>query len=371
MGSTCNHVAAVLFKVEHAWKSGLTLGNSPTSKECAWNKYGANKKGVEPKRISEMKWKKPHHSKKGMLIILKCFDWCPAFCTHWCKNHFSGKSKQINPTTRQLFKVKKQSVTTPKKDPSLDNLVDAFYSGAPEACAFWYTDMPSPPQYPPEADFNLERSIDVETTTPVPLSLPELASRVKTAEELIQNLPELSAKEVEVLEHHTRGQSQSTDWKSQRVGRITASTSHRVMTMVKSLQDKNDSSSATSLTKLLTGQSSTPENIPALQYGHEMEEEARQHYLEEMKRLGHKDVKVEPCGLFVMQNKSFISASPDAVVSCSCCGKGVLEIKCPYSIANQIPSETNLTYLRKTAVDGKVKLVISHPYYSQVQTQMV
>ena len=43
--------------------------------------------------------------------------------------------------------------------------------------------------------------------------------------------------------------------------------------MVKSLKDKNDSSSATSLTELLTGQSSTPENIPALQYGHEMEEE--------------------------------------------------------------------------------------------------
>ena len=272
--------------------------------------------------------------------------------------------------TRQLFKVKKQSVTTPEKEPSLDNLVDAFYSSAPDACAFWYTDMPNPPQYPPEADFNLERSIDVETTTPIPLSLPELASRVKTAEELIQNLPELSAKEVEVLEYHTRGQGQSTDWKSQRVGRITASTSHRVMTMVKSLKDKNDSSSATSLTELLTGQSSTPENIPALQYGHEMEEEARQHYLEEMKRLGHKDVKVEPCGLFVMQNKSFLGASPDAVVSCSCCGKGVLEIKCPYSIANQIPSESNLTYLRKTAVDGKVNLVSSHPYYSQVQTQM-
>ena len=84
-----------------------------------------------------------------------------------------------------------------------------------------------------------------------------------------------------------------------------------------------------------------------------MEEEARQHYLEEKKRLGHKDVKVEPCGLFVIQNKSFLGASPDAVVSCSCCGKGVLEIKCPYSIANQVPPESNLTYLRKTAVDGR------------------
>jgi len=80
--------------------------------------------------------------------------------------------------------------------------------------------MPTPPQYPPEADFNLKKSIDVETTTPIPLSLPELASRVKTAEEFIQNLPKLSGKEVEVLEYHTRGQGQSIDWrsKSQRVG---------------------------------------------------------------------------------------------------------------------------------------------------------
>ena len=89
-----------------------------------------------------------------------------------------------------------------------------------------------------------------------------------------------------------------------------------------------------------------------------------------MKRLGHKDVKVEPCGLFVMENTSFIGASPDAVVSCSFCGKGVLEIKCPYSIANQICSESNLTYLRETAVNGKVNLVSSHQYYSQVQTQI-
>lgn len=70
-----------------------------------------------------------------------------------------------------------------------------------------------------------------------------------------------------------------------------------------------------------------------------------------MKRLGHKDVKAEPCGLFLMQKKYFVGASPDAVVSCSCCGEGILEIKCPYSIENQIPSENNLRYLRKSAVN--------------------
>ena len=65
-----------------------------------------------------------------------------------------------------------------------------------------------------------------------------------------------------------------------------------------------------------------------------------------------------------MQNKSFIDASPRAVVSFCCCGEGVLEIQCHYSIANQIPCELNLTCLRKTAVNGKVNLVSSHPYYS-------
>ena len=44
--------------------------------------------------------------------------------------------------------------------------------------------------------------------------------------------------------------------------------------MVKSVQDENDSSSAISLSKQLTVQSSTPKNIPALQFGYEMEEEA-------------------------------------------------------------------------------------------------
>ena len=96
--------------------------------------------------------------------------------------------------------------------------------------------------------------------------------------------------------------------------------------MVKPLRDKNDSSSATTLTKQLTGEFFPPENIPVLQDGREMEEEARQTLHRGNEAPRPKDVKVEPCGLFVMQNKCYIGASPDAVISCSCCGKGLLEI---------------------------------------------
>ena len=105
------------------------------------------------------------------------------FCSNVCSCYygnffFSGKSKPINPVSRQLFKVTKKSVNTLEKESCLDNLVDAFYGSATDACVFWYTDIPYPPQYPPEADFNLEKSIDVETATPIPSSLPELASKV-------------------------------------------------------------------------------------------------------------------------------------------------------------------------------------------------
>jgi len=40
----------------------------------------------------------------------------------------------------------------------------------------------------------------------------------------------------------------------------------------------------------------------------------------------------------------FIGACPDGIVECNCCGKGVLEIKCPYShrgeeILSAVPSD--------------------------------
>jgi len=63
LGSTCNHVAAVLFKVEHAWKMGWT-NKACTSKPCVWNQP-AKKQKLTPKKSKDMEWRKPHHSKKG------------------------------------------------------------------------------------------------------------------------------------------------------------------------------------------------------------------------------------------------------------------------------------------------------------------
>ena len=49
-------------------------------------------------------------------------------------------------------------------------------------------------------------------------------------------------------------------------------------------------------------------------------------------------------------------------------GKGGLEIKCPYSIANAIPSLQNLSFL--TQSNGQVTLKQNYKYFAQVQGQM-
>uniref|UniRef100_A0AAV2JQV3 SWIM-type domain-containing protein n=1 Tax=Knipowitschia caucasica TaxID=637954 RepID=A0AAV2JQV3_KNICA len=77
LGQTCNHVAALLFKVDDAWKRGIT-NQACTSLPCIWNKYGSTKDIAQPKRIQEMKWKKHHY-----------------------KN--TDDEKVENPTVRQLF----------------------------------------------------------------------------------------------------------------------------------------------------------------------------------------------------------------------------------------------------------------------------
>lgn len=344
LGSTCNHVAALLFKVEHAWKNGLTLEVSPTSKECQWNNYGAKRKVVEPKRINDMSWKKPHYSKKG-------------------------KSHQINSAARQLFPITRAPLTQPEQQPCLEQLVNAFYSSVPNASILWYTDITGSNNYQVEDDANVGLSVEVETNK-IPPTLSYLSSQVNTVQEFMHILPMLSDEEVKALEEHTQGQNISDNWKSHRVGRITASSIHRVLTKVKTLERQKDSINTVSLVKQLTEPPSSHEKCtPAMKYGQEMEDEARAMYIKEMKNSNHKDINVKKCGLFISKNRFYIGASPDGLVNCSCCDMGLVEIKCPFSIANESPTESNLTYLQKIT-EEELKLKLNHPYFSQVQAQM-
>ena len=59
-----------------------------------------------------------------------------------------------------------------------------------------------------------------------------------------------------------------------------------------------------------------------------------------------------------------LGATPDGIVSCECCGKGLIEIKCPFSYKDQHPCEiTDPKFYMKCDEAGKLHLSHDHDYY--------
>jgi hypothetical protein len=86
--------------------------------------------------------------------------------------------------------------------------------------------------------------------------------------------------------------------------------------------------------------------------------------------MSHASFKVTRTGLRLHPSYPYLGASPDGIISCSCCGPGLLEIKCPYSKRNEDVSKINDPhfYLKDTGV-GK-KLDRRHDYFMQIQGQL-
>ena len=81
----------------------------------------------------------------------------------------------------------------------------------------------------------------------------------------------------------------------------------------------------------------------------------------------HRNFRLSLSGLHINPAYPHLGASPDGIVSCDCCGEGVVEIKCPYnerecSLQNGVE---NVDFLEQSA-DG-LHLKETHVYYYQVQ----
>lgn len=178
---------------------------------------------------------------------------------------------------------------------------------------------------------------------------------------LFQEL-KISVDEACYLEKSTQLQSQCALWHDHRKGRVTASVFKNVChTNI----DKPAKSIITSILK-----SKPIPNVPAVKWGCANENKARSEYIE-VSSKDHSALKVTKSGLHVNINFPHLGASPDGLISCACCGDGLLEIKCPYSIRDRDPTKMLPTagfYLESSA-DG-LRLSHSHSYYYQVQGQL-
>lgn len=198
----------------------------------------------------------------------------------------------------------------------------------------------------------------------LPPSVLTLASRVPDVPSLVQLLKAIRPEIVGYIERETLGQGKNPAWLEQRKGRITASHFHDVDSGM-----RNRRGDVGKLISRVLGRNPPPKDLPALKYGREMEEEARHMLKNELLKAGHRDVLVEDAGLFILDTDPYIGASPDAIVTCACCGISLAEIKCPLRAAASGPVVEELEFLT-VLPSGDVTLAKRHTYFTQVQGQL-
>ena len=91
----------------------------------------------------------------------------------------------------------------------------------------------------------------------------------------------------------------------------------------------------------------------ATSFGCQHEEDARNAFLSK-KRKDHTNLTLDQCGFFICPHHPHIGASPDGIILCDCCGKGCLEVKCPYCLRSEVTT-AKASCLEET-VDGKLQL---------------
>ncbi|KAM7307962.1 uncharacterized protein ISCGN_011597 [Ixodes scapularis] len=168
------------------------------------------------------------------------------------------------------------------------------------------------------------------------------------------------------IEETTRTQHRSAKWFAFRSGRTTASTARAVC-------HTSMDAPALSLLKKICHPEKCVFRSPATTWGIEHEDEARQLYTEVM-GLSHPSFTCVNSGLLIRPDLPFIAATPDGATECSCCGLGLVEVKCPYLQRHCTLDELLLSLpecLEREESTGVVSLKTTHTYYYQVQTQML
>ena len=72
-------------------------------------------------------------------------------------------------------------------------------------------------------------------------------------------------------------------------------------------------------------------------------------------------------GLHINAKVPYLGASPRGLIQCDCHGKGVLDIKCPYSYRYEL-KKWQLD--KNSPIDENCQVKIDHKYYYQIESQM-
>jgi len=120
-------------------------------------------------------------------------------------------------------------------------------------------------------------------------------------------------------------------------------------------------------------------HLDQISHGSKNEKTAFSHLVVLLTAQGHHNVSVTSCGLFIQPDKQDVGASPDDIVSYSCCSTRLLEVKCPtkpvaelaYFESGQVQGQmliTNIqecyTFVYEGEASNKLKLITYDKQFS-------
>ena len=111
--------------------------------------------------------------------------------------------------------------------------------------------------------------------------------------------------------------------------------------------------------------------MPAVKDGLTQEQTARDEFKTYISKE-HFEFRVDEVGLCLMSDYPFLGASRDGIVSCACCGRGTLEVKCPYKYKENLPTDNSDNHFPVRFNSQEVMLVKrDHDYYAKMQMHYV
>ena len=121
-------------------------------------------------------------------------------------------------------------------------------------------------------------------------------------------------------------------WSSTNKGRVESRLSHGVL--------HTDVNNPSTVLKTICFPDNKELRVPAILWGKDHEKDALKDYEQKMKSLvPHVNCCIQKAGLLIDIDLPFKGASADAVTSCDCHGKRVVEVKCPYSFKDRTLQE--------------------------------
>lgn len=324
MGEACSHVSATLFHL--LAQAEMKRSVSVTSQKCKWSGVQSITK-IEPKRGKDIQFTKSKRLKPVMLPDIPTFS----------------------PDEEQMF-----------------------YHELSETCKFESKPVKAAilSIIPGYADSYVPRICN--SNIPKPLTdLFDVSNRKLTHEELLAKSDNVFANikitksQSDLVEFETRKQTNCRLWYQQRAGRITASS-------VKAVLSTSVHNPSKSVVNKICDPESAKFSSDATNWGCNQEKNARKLYEINM-RTSHDDFIITDAGFRISPQYPFIGASPDACVSCSCCGEGICEIKCPFTAKSKTITEaaTYSKFCLTSDANGDLQLSRQHAYYYQVQTQLL